>query len=631
MSSVPLRDLEVTDPFWSNWSRTLVDRALPHQFEKLMTTGRIANFRRVLGELEGDFEGFRFNDSDVYKWLEATAFALAQHPSQVLRDMYEQAVAIVERTQLPDGYINTFFQNGRIEKRLLNLNAMHEMYCLGHLIEASVAAKECLDDDRLYQIGVRAADFLVGTFGPTKRLGYCGHEEIELALYKLAKVSGEQKYADLATWMIEKRGHHPSIFEQELNDPAVRDMSPLAANMLVTRPTTKEVYVGEYAQDHAPIREHRAVVGHAIRAMYLYIAAAEMADGREDEGLETALIRCWDSLVKRRMYLTGGIGPSGHNEGFTKDFDLPNLTAYAETCAAIGLVFWGHAMLEQTGDGDYADVVERALYNGALSGISLDGDAYFYDNPLESRGEHSRKDWFSCACCPPNIARLIASVGRYAIGVADRDVYVHMPIGMNAKIEIEGVKGEISITGNYPWSGKFKIEPKFDRKVSLALRVRIPEWAEEVSTTLDGADEEATYDGGYAVFERTWSPGEKLIVEFEMEPVWVESNPMVRDNLGRVALTRGPLVYCAEAKDVGFAPQLYSVDVDAPTEIGPHPNFPDMFAIETSGMCEEEAFVDQLFAPVGMIDYRDATATFLPYFAWNNRGANAMQVWVRRR
>jgi DUF1680 family protein len=309
---------------------------------------------------------------------------------------------------------------------------------------------------------------------------------------------------------------------------------------------------------------------------------------------------------------------------------LPNLTAYAETCAACGLVFWGHRLLELTGNAEYADIVERVLYNGVLSGISLDGHHYFYDNPLESRGRHHRTPWFHCACCPPNIARLLASVGNYAAGVGEAAYYLHFPIAHQSEITVNGIDVRISVDGNYPWSGKFEVHVDPAEPVRFALHIRIPDWADDVSTDLPDADEEATYESGYAVFDRTWQAGEVLKVDLGNHPKWVEADPRVRDNLGRTALTFGPLIYCAEQMDLGFAPQLFSADSEADVISTSESLLEGVTALTVQGISEVESFVDSLYAETGTTELREVTAKFIPYYAWNNRGPGDMQVWVRK-
>jgi uncharacterized protein len=629
MRSIPLSDLIITDPFWSRYQRTLLEKTLPAQFEQLEKTDRFANFRRAAGQEEGPHVGLYFNDSDVYKFIEACAYALAAQPSsknveKVETQMY-RAIELVVSAQQPDGYLNTFFQLNHPDLKWRNLNSLHEMYCGGHLIEAGVAVFESVGDRTLLDVAIRFADHVMSVFGPEKRLGYPGHEEIELALIRLAIVTQATKYRDFARWLVESRGQKDSPFSAELDDPESVTLCPGAASQ-----KQNGVYNGEYSQDHAPIREHTEIVGHAVRAMYLYIAATDLADGQSDLGLESALERVWTNLTHRRMYVTGGIGPSSRNEGFTSDYDLPNLTAYAETCAAIGLVFWGHRLLELTGNGEYFDVVERALYNGVISGISLEGTEYFYDNPLESRGTHQRSPWFGCACCPPNIARILGSIGQYALGMSEKDFYIHSPIGFKTTQTLNGVPVNIALEGNYPWSGEFTIRIEPTRPVRFALKLRIPDWADDVNTDLPGAEEEADYESGYAVFDRTWKSDDVLKVELTLQPKWLEANPKVRDNLGRAALTRGPLVYCAESPDLGYAPQLFSADVEAEVGVNQENLLPGITTMSVEGIMDVEAFVEGMYAELGTTDSREAEAKFIPYYAWSNRGPSHMQVWVRR-
>lgn len=630
MRGLPLSQVRITDLFWSRYQQLLIDTTLPAQYEQLVQTGRLENFKRA-ARAKGEFQGVHcFNDSDVYKYIEACAYALATTAGnnagrdQVRRQM-DDAIATVIPAQEPTGYINTFFQLKHPQLKWRNLGSMHEMYCGGHLIEAAVALHESLGDRRLLGMATKFADHVMDIFGPGRRLGYPGHEEIELALIRLAGATGEVKYREFARWLVEQRGRRPSPIEAELDDAEAMAISAHAPRFL----RRESVYVGDYAQDHAPIREHTEVVGHAVRAMYLYIAAADLADGRDDEKLESALESAWTNLTQRRMYVTGGIGPSSSNEGFTADFDLPNLTAYAETCAACGLVFWGHRMLEMTGVGDYADAMERALYNGVISGISLDGVDYFYDNPLESRGRHRRTPWFPCACCPPNVARLIGSLGAYVAGASEDAFYIHLPVGLQATFSIGGVAVEVEIAGNYPWSGKFEIRLKPTRPVSFALHVRIPDWSDEVDSDLPEAEEEATYESGYAVFDREWRTGEVLTIDFGVKPKWVEADPRVRDNLGRAALMYGPLVYCAEETDLGFAPQLFVADVDAEIVTAPVKQLEGVTTLTVEGVAEIESFPDALYAELGTTETREASATLIPYYAWANRGAGSMLVWFR--
>jgi hypothetical protein len=623
---LPLRDIKITDPFWSARQKTLVERTLKHEYDQLVETGRLANFRRAAGVEKGEFIGLCFNDSDVYKWLEACAYALAQGPLPEIERLVDEACGLIAAAQEKDGYLDTFFQLNHPNLKFRNLLAMHEMYCLGHLYEAAVAHYDATGSRKLLDVAVKSADLIAATFGPGKRRGYCGHEEIELALIKLARAAGRPEYAELARWMVEERGKSPSAFAPELDDEEATALSGgMHKDVLSEGPER-----GKYAQDHAPIREHTEVVGHAVRAMYLYMAATDLADGRNDAALETALTRAWDNLTSKRMYVTGGIGPSSHNEGFTVDYDLPNLSAYAETCASIGLTLWGRRLLQQTGSAEYADVVERALYNGSLSGISLSGDGFFYANPLESRGSHHRVPWFGCACCPPNIARVIASVSDFIAGASEDSFWIHIPAGFEASTTLNGVPTHVRVESNYPWSGKFKIVIEPSKPVEFELRLRIPGWAGDVTLDTAGTREPAEYEDGYAVLRRTWKAGDVVQAEFDLEPRWVEAHPKVLEDLGRRCLTYGPLVYCLEEHDLGAIPQRFTVDVDAEPEVTYERDLlGGVTTISVAGVIDEEGGLDDLYAEAGGFGLAPKTAKFIPYYAWCNRGPNHMQVWVR--
>lgn len=626
MRSIPFQDIRLTDRFWTRWQTTLTDVTIEAEYNQLVRTGRIENFRRAAGTSTGEYQGLFFNDSDVYKWAEACAYALTLTSSPKLKALLNDTIEAIVAAQEPDGYLNTFFQLKHPTLKWRNLHTMHELYCGGHLIEAGVALFECTGDRRLIEVATKFADHVASIFGPGKRRGYCGHQEIELALLRLAKATGNADYAELALWMVEERGQKPSLFEEQLKDSEALTLSPWAMGLL----TKNGEYRGEYAQDHAPLRDQTEIVGHAVRAMYFYIAAAELFEGKNDERLEKAIQRIWDNLTKRRMYVTGGIGPSASNEGFSVDFDLPNLTAYAETCASCGLIFWAHGLLELTGQSEYAEVMERALYNGAISGISLSGDRFFYTNPLESRGGHERKEWFECACCPPNIARLIGSLGRYVAGQSEDSFLIHFPAGFTADVEIAGTRVKLELEGDYPWSGKFIVTVTPEKPVEFDLKIRIPDWCDDVTTELPGLEREAEFEDGYAVFRKLWAKGDVLSVDLNMEPKWVEADPRVRDNLGRSVLTYGPLIYCAESHDNGWAPQLFTADSETPIVEEASPILEGVTTLSVTGLLDIESFPDQLYAELGSVDSREAEAVFIPYYAWCNRGPSSMQVWVRR-
>lgn len=640
MRPIPLSSVTITDKFWLPWLDRLVRVTLPTQHEKLVETARIKNFqeaaRAKAGATDAIFEGTYYNDSDVYKWMEAASLCLQSQPNhpeiQKVRELLEKTVDIVAAAQEDNGYINTFFQINYPDKKWKSLNSMHEMYCGGHLIEAAVAHYAATGSKKLLEVAIKFADHVGSIFGPDKRRGACGHQEFELALIALADATGNNSYRDFARWMIEIRGTKPSFFEEEVNNRAETEFNPAFKTMSDTH---RRSFIGEYLQDHAPIREHDRVVGHAVRAMYMYIAATQVCNQMDTENnqVETAILKCWNNLTKQRMYITGGIGPSGKNEGFTEDYDLPNLTAYAETCAAIGLAIWGRNLTEHTGEAEFMETVERALYNGALSGLSLDGKHYFYDNPLESRGTHARSEWFSCACCPPNIARTIAQISRYATSFSNDGFWIHIPIGMEANCQINGEPVKITINSNYPWDGKVEVKLELNKPTKFKLHIRIPEWCEDTNLDSKAEEGESDYDKGYIVIDKVWNPNETVSFELEMSPQYMISNPNVLENLGRVALQYGPVIYALENHELKAAPQRFIVD----TEAEPTVQFaPDLLGgvntIEVSGHLEslpEDEFAGQLYTAEFSSNYTEKTAKLIPYYAWNNRGKSHMQVWLR--
>ncbi len=626
MRSLPLSNIKITGEFWSVRQDRLVAVTLPHIYDQLAQTPRLDNFRRAAGTEEGPHAGLPFDDSDIYKWLEACAYGLTIRNNPRLSARTDEVIALIENAQMADGYLNTFFQLKHPTMRWKNLNMLHEMYCAGHLFEAAAAWKECMNDERLLEVAVKLAQHISSVFGPNKRRGYCGHEEIEIGLIRLSEVTGDPQYRKFAKWQVEERGKKPSPFEAELQDPEIQALSPWGGTLL----RSDEEYNGEYAQDHAPIREHTQIVGHAVRAMYLYTAATELADGEDDAKLETAIETIWGNLTQRRMYITGGIGPSARNEGFTADFDLPNLSAYAETCASCGLILWGHRLLQLSGTSDYADLMERALYNGAISGISLSGDTFFYDNPLESRGGHARKPWFTCACCPPNIARVIGNLGQYVAGISESTFYVHIPCGMEADVDIAGQRVRVIVESNYPWSGKCEIRVESSTPALMSIAVRIPEWSDEMESDLPDAENEADYKDGYAIFRKTWTSEDRLTIDLGLSAKWIEADPRVLDNVGRVALECGPLIYAAESVDNKFPPQLFTADLETEFEFSPVAALDGSFAITVDGWKVPASKSGALYGEADTSAPQPSRLTLIPYATWANRGPSHIQVWLRR-
>lgn len=562
-----------------------------------------------------------FWDSDLGKSIETIAYSLYRRPNAELEARADAIIDMYEKLQQEDGYLNAWFQRVQPGRRWTNLRDHHELYCAGHLIEAAVAYYQATGKRKLLDIMSRFADYMITVFGhgEGQLRGYCGHEEVELALVKLARVTGEKKYLDLAKYFIDERGQEPHFF----TDEAIRDGRD-------PKNFVQKTY--EYSQSHLPVREQGKVVGHAVRAMYLYSGMADIATEYNDDTLTAALETLWDDLTTKQMYVTGGIGPAASNEGFTDYYDLPNESAYAETCASVGLVFWANRMLGRGPNRRYADIMEVALYNGAMAGLSQDGKTFFYENPLESAGKHHRWTWHHCPCCPPNIARLIASVGSYMYAAADNEIAVHLYGESKARIPLAGgVTVQLSQETRYPWDGAIRFEVNPDRNATFALSLRIPEWAEGATLAINGSSIDlatVTIDG-YARIEREWQVGDRVDLTLPLIPRTLFANPKVRQDAGRAALMRGPLVYCVETTDNGQDLNGISLAGDPASA-----KTAEIAALE--GAIALDVAVTRETADWGTDLYRTAppkstssTARFVPYHLWDNREPGEMLVWIR--
>ena len=613
---IPFHKVKVTDPFWSKWQEIVIENSLPHQYEQCETTGRLENFRKAANREDSGYVGYIYNDSDVYKWSEAAAYAAFLKPESDATKKLKEVIDLVGRAQMDDGYLHTKYQLGNIESRYTRLVSDHEMYCGGHMIEAACALFEGTGDTSYLEIAKKYADHILATFGPDKFPGICGHQEIELALCRLADCTGKAEYRERANWMTHHRGSRPSNFEKELK----AGMSEGYSRLLIQT----EEYSGKYNQDDMPLLDQTKPVGHSVRAMYYYCGAIDACEGEVPQNLKDALIRIWRALIDSRMYVTGGIGSSHHNEGFTDDFDLPNREAYAETCAGIGLIFWAKRMNEVMGTSEPIDVLERVLYNAALSGIGMDGKSFYYDNPLESTGKHLRQPWFGCACCPPNIARLILSLGGYVARESEDGVTLNLLFGS----EIETKFGTIKIDSLLPYEGRGRIELGGEGR--YALRIRVPAWAKSSSFKVNGEQVDLKHENGYATLDSFWKVGDVVEFDFEAVPELLTSHPAVFDNHGRTALVKGPLVYCIEEADFRQPVSSFAVsEVRKGTEVKLD------LPVKTIGLTAEGC-VDVCDWPQGApfatvpVKKEGTSAVFIPYFAWSNRTAGSMQIWVRR-
>lgn len=625
LTPVSLKNVVLSDMFWAPRQQTLRAVTLWDIYDKMRKIG-------YLDALKLDWrpgmpnQPHIFWESDLAKWLEAASYVLATHPDRKLNDAVDHVISLLEHAQQPDGYLNAYFTVVEPERRWTNLRDWHELYCAGHLIEAAVAHHDATGQRTLLDIACRYANYIDSVFGPEaeKRRGYCGHEEIELALVKLYRATGLQRYLNLARFFVEERGRQPHYFDIEARE---RGEDP--------KDFWAKTY--EYNQSHLPIREQSAAVGHAVRAMYLYCAAADLVRETGDESLLAALERFYESVVHRQMYITGGIGPGRHNEGFTADYDLPNDTAYAETCAAIGLFLWMHRMLHIRLDSRFSDVMERVVYNGVMSGLALDGQHYFYENPLavDRSNEHfrskphHRQAWFGTACCPPNISRLLASLGSYVYSTSETDAYIHLYVQSQAQAVINGQAVTLSQVTNYPWDGEINITVDLDIPLVFGLNLRIPGWCRSWSLTINGEPFAGTPTRGYVRVERRWVAGDNVSLKLEMPVERIYADPKVAANRGRVALQRGPIVYCLEGVDNGDNLDQIVLPRDSELEAVFEPDLLggvvtiSGIALRASGENQPGIYAQQ---PVDMTGF---TFRAIPYCMWDNRASGDLLVWVR--
>ncbi len=622
----PWTDVTVDDAFWSPRRQVNHRVTLQAQYQHLVDSGRLGSIQ--LKWKEGDPNPPHvFWDSDIAKWLEAAAYIVATEPDPVLDAQMDDVIAEYAQAQQSDGYLNVHFTVVEPNLRWANLRDWHELYCAGHLIEAAVAHFRATGKRSLLDIMLRYVDYIDSVFGPEdgKKHGYPGHQEIELALVKLYHVSGDEKHLRLARYFIDERGAQPHYYDQEA---VARGDDPKAF--------WAKTY--EYNQSHKPVREQDVAVGHSVRAAYMYTAMADLARETDDAALKLACERLYASILKR-MYVTGGVGSSRQNEGFTGDYDLPNEDAYAETCASIALIFWMQRMLQLDCNSRYADTLELALYNGSISGVSLDGRNFFYVNPLavhrdeqaEANERHTgrRQGWFSCACCPPNLARLLASLGGYVYAAGDNTAVVHLYISGSGSLQVGGQSVTLTQTGNYPWDGNVSLTVTPERPADFALKLRIPGWCHEYSLSVNGESVQAPIDQGYARISRTWQPGDTVDLVLAMPAERVYADPRVRADRGRVALQRGPLIYCLEGVDNGedldrvFLPRDAALQADtAPDLLG------GVVVLRAEGLRAEPW-------PNGNPYHHEEPAlhpialTAIPYYAWENRAVGDLVVWVR--
>ncbi|HCM9231832.1 glycoside hydrolase family 127 protein [Enterobacter bugandensis] len=639
-----LHQLKINDPFLGQYQRLVRDVVIPYQWDALNDrvaeaepSHAIANFRIAAGLEQGEFYGMVFQDSDVAKWLEAVAWSLCQKPDAALEKTADEVIELVAAAQCEDGYLNTYFTVKAPEERWTNLAECHELYCAGHMIEAGVAYFQGTGKRRLLDVVCRLADHIDSVFGPgeTQLHGYPGHPEIELALMRLYDVTQEPRYLNLVKYFIEERGAQPHFYDSEYEKRG-------KTSYWNTYGPAWMVKDKAYSQAHLPLAEQQTAVGHAVRFVYLMAGMAHLARLSNDEGKRRDCLRLWNNMAQRQLYITGGIGSQSSGEAFSSDYDLPNDTVYAESCASIGLMMFARRMLEMEADGHYADVMERALYNTVLGGMALDGKHFFYVNPLEvhpktlafnhiyDHVKPVRQRWFGCACCPPNIARVLTSLGHYIYTVRPDALLINLYVGNDVAIPVGDNTLQLRISGNYPWQEQVKIEITSSVPVTHTLALRLPDWCAEPAVSLNGEAITGEASRGYLYLNRRWQEGDTLTLTLPMPVRRVYGNPQVRQQAGKVALQRGPLVYCLEEADNGA--NLHNLSLPRDSEFRVYEGkgiFAHKMLIQTEGigchMKETDALWQYDRSPV---QRQPRTLTFIPWFSWANRGEGEMRIWV---
>lgn len=605
LKSVGVREVRLTGGLLEERYETNRTAGIPAGWEQLRESHTVPNFYVVSGRRQGQVKGPRYIDSDGYKWLEGASWAVAHGTEIPVAKWMAEFVEVIAAAQEPDGYLNTQFMGERKSLRFTDLNHAHEIYCFGHLTQAAIAHHRVTGEDKLLNVARRFANLLYCLFGPEGKWGTCGHPEAEMALVELYRETGEKRYLDLAARMIDARGRKPPVLDGSV-----------------------------YLLDHAPFREQNEAVGHAVRALYLYAGATDLYMETGESALMEVLHALWHDVFTRKVYITGGLGARYEGEAFGQAYELPNLRAYAETCAAIAGFMWNWRMLQVEPNARYADMMELALYNGILSGVSLDGTRYFYMNPLESRGGYERQEWFGCACCPPNVHRTLASLPGYLYSVDENTVYVHLYAASELNTQLpNGQPVKVTVQTDYPWSGEIILRPSAGR---YRLVLRIPGWAVGAEVSVNGVPAPAeSVPGTYIPLEREWRSGDEVQISFPMPIQLIRANPRVEETRASGALMRGPIVYCVEAMDVahGNLMEVYlPADVSALRTHYDSSLLKGVMTLAGSAVLDTVPRGDQpLYVPASRYEpprWREVSVRWVPYYAWANRGADAMKVWL---
>ena len=614
LHSVPIRAVKMGDGFWSARRAINLEKSIPTMLAELEQHGVVDNFLRLEGKKDVPRRGPLYTDSDIYKWMEAVGFVLQSGDEPKLRAEFDRLTGIILAAQEPSGYLNTYWSEERAPKRFTEMYRSHELYCMGHLLQAAIAYYRATGNRKLLDGGIRFANYMIDNFGPQKRPALTGHPEFEMALVELYRTTGDRRYLDFAGYLL-------SGVERE--------------RLHLTDDQVQYMFSGK------PFTSRTEFEGHAVRAMYASCGATDYYMETGDAAYLKTLETLWGDLVNRKMYITGGVGSRESGEAFGEAYELPNAQAYGESCAAIGNMMWNWRMLLARGESRFADVMERALYNGINSGMSLSGTLYCYRNPLESSGEKIRNEWYDTTCCPPNLERILASLPGYMYNTSAQGVYVNLfhPSTLDWHLE-NGTGIRIAQQTEYPWKGAvdFTVDPASSAEFSLF--VRIPAWSDGTTVAVAApepfaARQDQPKPGEYFEIHRRWSPGDKVHVEFAMRPRLVRANPLVREDAGRVALERGPLVYCLEQPDQqGFNLLDASLLDDGSGFVsGFQPDLlGGVLVLKHHGTVVDSPFSDEplyrAFSEQVERPGKVVALTFIPYYAWANRGPSRMEVWV---
>jgi len=634
-NEVTVDKVRIQDSFWSTLQERVIREVIPFQekvlndqVEGVAKSHAIENFRIAAGLAEGEFYGMVFQDSDVAKWLEGVAYSLTVKPDPELEGRADEIIEIIAKAQQDDGYLNTFFTIKEPEHRWQNLHECHELYCAGHMMEAAVAYYQATGKTKLLEVMERMAQHIISRFGEGKGRGIPGHQEVEIGLMKLYRVTGKPEYKDMARFFLEERGKDPDYFYKEKVRRGWSHWGPHNEDRMDV----------SYNQAHKPIYEQTRAVGHAVRAAYMYTAMADLAAEDGDDKLYSACKTLWDNIVNRQMYITGGVGATVEGEAFSEDYHLPNDTVYAETCASIAMVFFAKRMLEMEADGRYADILEKELYNGTISGIQLDGKRYFYVNPLEVNPGISgkvfghkhvlpeRSGWYACACCPPNLVRMVTAMGSYAWTENETTLFSHLLVGQKASLS----HADITVESAYPWEGKvtYHVEPKSEK---FTLAIHLPGYVKpgKASLTVNGeaVDAASILQKGYLYINRSWKSGDEVELTFDLAVRKVFANGKVMENAGKVAILRGPIVYAFEGIDNGEDIQNLRIprELSAKAELCTEGTLAGNVILHITG--RRMVTDGELYSEIRPIK-RLANMVAVPYYAWGNRGETQMRVWM---